>query len=133
MRNAKRTNLAANTACDAMAALLDNGWLDIYSGVQPATADAAVAGTLLASLRFGTPAFAPAAAGIAFANAITQESDAPATGTAAWYRCTKADHTTGVQDGSVGTSDANLVLDTLAIVQHGQVPLASFTLMERKS
>ena len=43
---------------DAMVALLSNGYLRIYSGAQPATADTAVPGAqvLLAELRFNTPA-----------------------------------------------------------------------------
>lgn len=132
MKNAKRTNLAANTAVDAMAALLNNGWLDIYSGVQPATANAAPSGTLLASLRFGSPAFAAGVAGVAAALAISPELSAPALGTAAWYRCTQADHATGVQDGSVGLADANLILTTLSILLGGTVSVALFQLTEVK-
>lgn len=132
MKSPTRTNLAANAAVDAMAALLDGGWIDIYTGVQPTLASDPAVGTLLASLQFGSPAFASGVAGVAQANAITQESDAPATGTAAWYRCKRADHTTGVMDGSVGMSNANLILTSTSIVIHGQVPLSSFALTERK-
>lgn len=132
MKNAKRSNLAANAAVDAMAALLNDGWMDIYSGVQPASGDDAPAGTRLAALRFGNPAFQAGVAGIATANAITSDADADASGAATWYRLTKSDHTTAVQDGSVATSNANLVLDNVAIVIHTLVAVSAFALRENK-
>jgi hypothetical protein len=57
MANALRlTNAAVNAEADAFARLLDNGYLRIYSGTQPATADTALSGnTLLAELRFAEP------------------------------------------------------------------------------
>lgn len=132
-KSARRSNLAANTAVDAMAALLDGGWLDLYTGVQPVTGDTAVAGTLLASLQFGTPAFVAGVAGIALANPITSDPSAVAGGTPTWYRCTKADHVTPVQDGSVGSADVNLILSPLLIVIATPVSVSSFSLTEKKS
>lgn len=85
--NAKRTNAAATAACDAMAVLANGGFLDIYDGAQPVTADTAVGAQVkLASLPLSATAFAGAVNGVATANAITSDASADATGTAAWFR-----------------------------------------------
>jgi hypothetical protein len=130
--NPKYTNLAVNTKADAQAALLNSGFLDIYDGTQPATADTAVSTqTKLARLTFGSTAFAAAVAGVATANAITSDSAADATGTATWFRALKSDGT-AVLDGSVGTATSNLVLNTTSIVVNAAVSVSAFTLTEQK-
>lgn len=117
-----------NAKAELVGALLDDGYLRIYDGTRPATADDPVTTqTLLAELRFGSPAFGAAAAGVITANAITQDSAANATGTATWYRCVQSDGSTAVQDGSVGTSDANMVLATTAIQANAIVQITDFT------
>jgi hypothetical protein len=131
--NPKFSNASANARCDAHTALLNTGYLRIYSGTQATDADTALgAQVLLAELRFGNPAFGAASAGVATANAITQDSSADATGTATWYRCLKSDGTTAVEDGSVGTSSANLVLNSTSIVTGAAVQVSSFTHTEAK-
>lgn len=131
--NPKRSNVAANAAMDAMAALLNNGYLRIYSGAQPATADTAIgAQVLLAELRFNATAFGAAALGVATANAITDDSSANATGTAAWYRALKSDGTTVIYDDTVGTASAGLNLNTTSIVSGGVVSVTALTLTETK-
>ncbi len=130
--NPKYTNLAVNTKADAQAALLNSGFLDIYDGTQPATADTAISTqTKLARLTFNATAFGASVAGVATANAITSDSDADATGTATWFRALKSDGT-AVFDGSVGTAAANLVLNTVSIVIHAAVSCTSFTMTEQK-
>lgn len=131
--NPKRTNLAANTACDAMAALANSGRLKIYDGTQPATADTAVTSqVVLADLTMNATAFGSAVAGVATANAITQDSSADATGTATWFRLYKSDNSTVICDGSVGTSSADLVLNSVAISSGAAVSVTAFTLTENK-
>lgn len=116
-----------NSALDNILANLNNGYLRIYSGPRPATPDTALSGnTLLAELRFGTPAFPASSGGSATANAITQDSAADATGTAAFYRAFKADGTTAVIDGTVGTSGADMIINTTSIVANGIVSCSSF-------
>lgn len=122
LRNTQYSTAAINAMVDALAALLVSGYIRIYSGSQPANANTAVgAQVLLAELRFGNPAFAAGVAGVAIANAITQDSAANATGTATWFRALKSDGATAVLDGNVGkTGDANtnnLELGTDQIVQ----------------
>lgn len=130
----KLSNESVNAEVAALAALCNGGFLDIYSGVQPATGDTPVTTqVLLASLQFGTPAFVAPVAGVAAALPITFDDDAPATGTATWYRMYKADHTSPVQDGSVGTTGCNLNLTDVNIVEHAVVSVSSFQLTAQKS
>ncbi len=131
--NPKLTDLAATTEANAVAALLNNGWLRLYSGSQPSTADEAVSSqVVLAELRFGNPAFGSASDGVAAANAIAGDASANATGTATWFRCFKSDGATPVFDGSVGTSNSNVVLNSAEISAGAQVDVTSFTFTAQK-
>lgn len=132
--NPKLSNAAANAAADAVCALLNSGYLRIYDGSQPTDADTAIgAQVLLAELRFNATAFGGAASAVATANAITSDSSADATGTAAWFRALKSDGTTVIFDGSVGTSGANLNLNSVAISAGAAVSVSSFTFTQSKS
>ena len=125
--NLKMADAGVNAEADALAALLNSGYLRIYDGTQPATADTAVSGqVLLAELRFNATAFGASSAGVITANAISDDTDADNTGTATWFRALKSDGTTSVLDGNVGTSSANLVISTTSIVQHATVSVSSF-------
>ena len=131
--NPKPSNAGANAEADAVADLLDDGYLRIYDGSQPANADTAVSGqTLLAELRFGNPAFGSASTGVVTANAITQDSSANNTGTASWFRALKSDGTTVLFDGSVGTSGCNLNLNTTSIVSGAPVSVTALTFTAQK-
>jgi hypothetical protein len=131
--NLKYANSAVNVKCDAMTALLDNGYLRIYDGSQPATANTAISGqVLLAELRYDNPAFGAAVAGVAVSNSLISDNNANNTGTATWFRALQSDGTTPVMDGSVGLSDADLVLDNVDIVAGAQVGVASHTHTEVK-
>jgi len=123
------SNTAANAEADAVAALLNSGYLRIYDGSQPANANTAVSTqTLLAELRFGSTAFAASSGGVITANAITDDTDANATGTASWVRCLKSDGTTVIMDGSVGTSGCDLNMNSTAIQIHAQISVTALTL-----
>lgn len=131
--NPKRSNEAANAAVAAMGALCNSGKIRIYDGTQPATADTAIGGvTLLAELTFNATAFAAPTAGVATANAITSDSSADNTGTAAWARCLKSDGTSPVFDCTVGTSNADLIINTTSITAGATVSASSLTLTETK-
>jgi hypothetical protein len=131
--NIKLANIGANAAADAVAALLNGGFLDIYDGAQPATSDTAITTQVkLARLNFNATAFGSAAAGVATANSITADSAADATGTAAWFRACKSDGS-AVFDGSVGTSGCDLNLATTAIVANAQISVSSFTYTQAKT
>ena len=102
--------------------------LRIYDGTQPSRGGTAT--TLLAELTCGTPFAAGASGGVLTLGAITQDSSANATGNATWFRIVKADGTTFVMDGTVGTSGADLNLTTTSIVSGQPVSVSSFVITE---
>lgn len=117
---------------NAVTALLNNGFLNIYTGSQPAL-DGSLTGTRLAHLTFGATAFggASAAAGTvtAIANAITSDTNAVA-GTAGYFALLKSDNSTVVATGSVGTSGADLNLNSTTITSNATVSCSSFTITQ---
>ena len=126
--NLQESTTTQNAMVDALTALANSGYLRIYDGSQPANANTAVSTqTLLAELRFGATAFGASSSGTATANAITADSSANATGTAAWFRVLESDGTTVLWDGSVGTSGADLNLNTTSIVSGATVSITSMT------
>jgi hypothetical protein len=115
----------------------NSGHLRIYDGTQPADGDVAIgAQVLLADLTMNATAFT-APSGTAStnqtltANAITSAT-ASATSTATWFRLLKTDGTTKILDGSVGTSAADMNLNTTAIVSGATVAVSSFTVTLNK-
>lgn len=130
----RRTTAVVNTLVDTMAALANSGYLRIYDGTQPITADTAIGSqVLLAELRWNATAFAAGVLGVATANAITADASANATGTATWFRSLKSDGTTVIWDGSVGTSGCDLNINTVAIVAASNVAVTAYTLTESKT
>jgi hypothetical protein len=100
--------------------------LRIYDGSRPATGGTAT--TLLAELTCNAT-FAPAPSGqVLTLNAITSDTSANATGTATWFRIVQSGGSTHVLDGSVGTSGADLNLNSTSIVTGGTVAVSSFTI-----
>lgn len=119
----------ANAACDAIAALCNNGYIRIYTASKPANADTALSGqTLLAELRFAATAFGSASNGVATAGTITSDSSADNTGTAAWFRVLASNGTTVIYDGTVGTSGCDLNLNTTSITSGAQVAITALTI-----
>jgi len=118
-----------NAMLDAITTRAGNAaLLRIYDGTRPATGGTAT--TLLAELTCGTPFAAGASGGVLTLGAITQDASANATGTATWFRIVKADGTTHVLDGNVGTSGSDLNLTTTSIVATQPVSVSSFTITE---
>lgn len=117
-------NLALNAALDV---LNGGGFLEIYDGAQPATPDVAVGSQVkLAKLTLSSTAFGAASAGTKTANAIGSVA-ALASGTATWFRAFKSYDTTAVIDGSVGTSGADLNLNSVAISSGATVSVTSWS------
>jgi hypothetical protein len=118
-----------NARLDAITTFVGaSGKLRIYSGTRPATGGAIT--TLLAELTLNAT-FAPAASsGVLTLNAITQDSSADATGTATWARIFKSDGTTICLDCSVGTSAADIILNTVSLVSGAAVAVSSATITE---
>ncbi len=117
-----KTSIDARDAeLDTLTAMLDGGFIKIYSGSQPASPQDAESGMLLATLEFSTPAYESASGGTAVANSITEDSDASATGIAGWFRCYKSDGVTAVIDGTIGV---DITMNSANIQQHTTVSIS---------
>lgn len=124
--------VATKAAVDAITAKWDTtSTLKIYSGAQPASTTASEVGTLGATLTFSSTAF-PASTSLtadgiitATANAITSETNAPNSITAGHFRCLN-NTATCVGMGNVGTSGADLNLNTTTITAGDVVACPSF-------
>lgn len=124
----KMSDALREDVADAIVALLGaSAKLKIYTGTKPAGPGTAITsqtllGTLTCSATFGTYS-----AGVLTANAITQDSSADASGTAAWFRLTTSGDVAHI-DGTVSTSGADLNLNTTTIVAGGPIAVTSLTL-----
>lgn len=112
---------------------LDLGFLYIYTGAQPASADAAATGTLLAVISnnggaTGLTFDAPAAGKLSKASAETWSGTAIASGTAGWFRFQKlnTDEATTRTDAS-GASATNRIDGAIA-VSAAQLNLSNTTI-----
>lgn len=127
--NLKYAVTTKNARLDAITtALGSSGLLRLYSGAQPANPDTALSGnTLLAELALSATAAPGASSGVLTLSAIAADSSADATGTATWGTLTTSGGTRKA-DFSVGTSGADLNLNTTSIVSGAQVSVSSFTI-----
>ena len=126
--NTQLANATVNGQGDNLAARLNSGFLRIYDGTQPATADTAITSqVLLAELTFSATAAPATSNGLITFNAIGADTSANATGTASWFRAFQSNGTTVVMDGSVGTATSNLILNSVSIVSGGNVSVSAFT------
>jgi hypothetical protein len=119
-----------NLQADVVGNDLDNGFIRVYQngGSNPADADAALGGaTLLAELTFGADAFAAATGGVITANAVNSDPSANASGTAHFYRAWKADGTTVTEQGTVGTSGADMIVPTTTVTAAVEFRITSWT------
>lgn len=108
---------------------------NIYSagGGVPADADVAISDqTLLAQLAMSETAFGAATDGTGkatiTADTIADDDSANASGTAAFFRVLTQDAGTVICQGTCGTSDADLVMDTTSITSGSTVSVTSFTI-----
>jgi hypothetical protein len=133
MANMRLAMAARNALADVFAGLVDaadnrHGTIKLYTGPQPASADAPADGqTLLATLTFEHPAAGAAIGGVTNFNAIAEDSDAPATGEARWARIADGNGRTVfdcdvTRPGEGGTIEIN----TTDIVAGGPVRLRNF-------
>lgn len=123
---------AQSVGCDAVVDLVDAGTppglLKIYAGTVPATVNASLgSATLLGTLTMSNPAFGSASSGVATAGTITADSSADATGTATFARICNAAGT-AVFQLTVGTSGAEVNLNSTAITSGGSISVSSLTL-----
>ena len=114
---------ARSAMCDALVDLLDGGTTDASGDIQIYTAGFA---SLLAELTFSATAFGSASSGVATAAAITDDSAANNTGTAAVCRFRNRDNTV-IWEGTVSTSGADINLNTVSITVNDVVSITSMT------
>jgi len=124
--NTQLSDAAANAAVNALCALANGGFLKIYSGSQPATGNAALTGTLLATINLAATAFGAAASGSATL-AGTGAATIANTGTAGYFVIQKSDGTTNLIMGSIGTASCNLNLNSTSLVQNALVAVTGYT------
>ena len=97
------------------------GKLYIMDGTRPATGGTPT--NILATFTLGTP-FAPAASNAVLSPTLPSPVNAGASGTATWFRVTKADGTTQCIDGSIGQE---MTLNTSSVTSGLQVSVTSWT------
>jgi hypothetical protein len=119
-RNAQQNGLITYAGTGAL--------INIYAGSQPANANTAIVGqTLLVTLTV-TGSFGTDSNGTITLSTVTNGT-AVATGTASFFRITQSDNTTVVMDGSVATSDADLVLNNTSIATGQVVSISAGTII----
>lgn len=113
---------AQNAACDAIVDLVDGGaspgYVEIRTGAQPATANTAASGSVLATITYSDPAFGASSAGTATADitpALTVA--ASGTGTAGWFRVYESGGT-GIYDGAITVTGGggDMTVNTTSLV-----------------
>lgn len=136
-----RTNLAGSTG---FAATFANGVMEIYSGTQPATADAAVTGTLLGTVTLNSGAFTPgsptngltfaAASGGSVSKSGVWSFNGISVGVAGYFRLKGNAVDAGALstvlprlDGSVAVSGADLNLSNISIAIGAPNTIDTFT------
>ncbi|PRH79389.1 hypothetical protein C6N75_09915 [Streptomyces solincola] len=123
LRNAMANQVTAQADGGSGAATLK-----IYTGSQPATANDSIGGsTLLATFTLSDPAFGAAASGVVTLAGTPKTVAASATGTAGWFRIQDS-ASANVVDGAVGTSGAELNLNTTALNNGVNVTITSGTI-----
>lgn len=127
---------ARNAACDAVVDLVDAGagagTLQVRSAPQPASANDAATGTLLATFTLVDPAFGAAVAGVATLDTTpVLTTTGVAAGTAAWFRVLDSNGAT-VFDGSAtasgGGGDLILTTTTISVGLEVRITLGTITM-----
>ena len=135
-----------NALCSTagFSSIFANGIVEIRTGTQPATADAAATGTLLGTVTLNSGAFTPGTAtnGLTFAaasgGAVSKSGvwsfNGVAAGTAGWFRLKgNAVDAGGVStvlprlDGSIAVSGADMNLSNISISVSSPTTIDSFT------
>lgn len=127
LSNANRS-AAANAVGDSVDAGSGPGKIRVYSGSKPAGPDTAISGqTLLAEFACNDPAWGAGANGVKTLNGTPKSTTGVAAGTAAWFRALDSNNV-ACYDGSVGTSGAEMNLNTLTISVGLTVEITSGTM-----
>lgn len=102
------------------------GALTIYEGTQPVNADTAIT-TQTPLVSFTLPTTGNVVNNGVISFGTIADSLAIADGTAQFFRVVALDGTTVVCDGTVGTADADLILNSVTITNGANVSITGFT------
>ncbi len=122
-----------NAAANAVAGLLDAeagaATVQVRSGSQPASANDAASGTLLATFTMADPSFGSAATGVATAASVPRSTTGAAAGTAGWFRGLDSTGAT-VIDGLVTATGGggDMTIDNTSIAVGQTVNLTGWTI-----
>ncbi len=124
-----------NNRLDEITALAGaTAWLQIWDGALPATPATAPAGTLLASCAMSNPIAAAASGGVLTMSAVSDDTNANATGTPTFARIATSETgtTTGIVQMSAAVGSGDLNFDA-SIVAAGTVSITSLTITDGSS
>lgn len=129
-KDTKIGNASAQDALNAVTARVNNGTVKIYTTPIPTDVDVPATGTLLSTHTYSATAYQPATdanpGAIATANSIGSAT-AAATGTAAYFRGDNSGGTSQHQ-GTVGTADADLIVNSVNFQSGANVDITSATM-----
>jgi hypothetical protein len=129
-----------------LSTVLANGVMEIYTGSQPASADAAVTGTLLGTVTLNSGAFTPGVAtnGLTWADAVNGVASKStsvwsfngiAAGTAGWFRLKGNAPDAGALsttlpriDGSIATSGGDISMSNITVAVGAPNTIDAFTM-----
>lgn len=118
-----------NAQLDAITTYAGNGAkLQEYDGTRPATCGAISTQNKLAEWTMGSPFAPPASSGVLSPTFASSSTTGLGAGTATWWRLAKADGTTCVIDGSVGTSGADLNQSTTTVSSGLTLTISGWTI-----
>lgn len=123
-----------NAACNAQVDLCDVGTTNaagrirVYTGTQPASANDAATGTLLAEFTLANPAWGAASSGVATLAGTPLSTVGLAAGDAGWFRALDRDDN-GLFDGAASATGggAELELDNISIAVDQSVSITAGT------
>jgi hypothetical protein len=119
---------------------LANGFINIYSGIQPSSADSGATGTILATVTVDGDGVTGLNFGSADAGAISKAAEVwrftgLSAGNASWFRFYEAADTPSATsstakriDGSLGTAGADITLSNVNIAVGNSTTIDSFTI-----
>lgn len=113
--------------------VFEGGELEIYTGSQPASANDAPTGTLLATIALPVDAFGAASGGVLSKNG-TWNDTVDATGTAGWARMKDSGGTINMDMAVTATGGGGEIeLDSTSLVAGGIVTVSTFTITQPAS
>lgn len=101
--------------------------VQIWSGSQPANCAAAATGTKLAEFSLASDWSAAGASGAKSLSSLPLSTTGLANGTAGYYRFVDSAGTTCHEQGSVGTSGTDMIIDNASIASGQTVQITAFT------